>query len=315
MTPPSPSSGATIRATAGLRSEDAPQPLKAALWMIGAIVSFSSMAVAGRSLSSELDTFEIMTYRSFIGIAIVVGCGALWGTLGQIRTDRIGTHLVRNVFHFTGQNLWFYALTMIPLAQVFALEFSSPLWVTLCAPLFLKERLTLARLLCALSGFAGILIVARPAVDHFDPGLAAAALAAVGFAGSALFTKLLTHDQSITCILFWLTVMQAAFGLACAGFDGDIAVPSPALVPLVVLVGIAGLLAHMCLTKALTFAPASIVMPFDFLRLPVIAAVGMLLYGEPLDIWVLVGAIVIFGANYLNIWTEARGRRQSVTVS
>ena len=195
-----------------------------------------------------------------------------------------------------------------PLAQVFALEFSSPLWVALAAPFFLNERLTLIRAVSAILGFGGILIVARPSLTTFDPGLVAAALAAIGFAGSAIFTKMLTRDQSITCIMFWLTAMQAVFGLICAGYDGDIAVPSAAMWPWVFLVGCAGLLAHFCLTKALTIAPATIVIPFDFLRLPVIAAIGMLVYGEALDIFVLIGAIIIFGANYLNIWTEAKER-------
>jgi drug/metabolite transporter (DMT)-like permease len=302
--------GHSVRGTAADEADpDAPQPLRAALWMTGAIVSFSSMAVAGRSLARELDTFEIMTYRSFIGIAVVVACALAMGTLRQVRSDRLGLHLVRNLFHFSGQNLWFYAITMVPLAQVFALEFSSPLWVALAAPFFLNERLTATRFGCALLGFAGILIVARPFTGSLDPGLIAAALAAIGFAGSAIFTKILTRSQSITCILFWLTVMQAVFGTICAGWDGDVAWPSAPLIPFVILVGLAGLLAHFCLTKALTLAPATIVIPFDFLRLPVIAMIGMALYGEALDIWVLVGAAIIFGANYLNILTEAHNRR------
>jgi len=197
----------------------------------------------------------------------------------------------------------------LPLAQVIALEFSSPVWVALAAPFFLKERLTGVRMLAALLGFVGILIVARPEVTRLDPGIIAALLAAVGFAGSAVFTKMLTRDQSVTCIMFWLTGMQLVFGLICAGYDGDITVPSEPLWPWMVLVGLAGLLAHFCLTTALSLAPATIVIPFDFLRLPVIAILGMVLYGEALEIWVLVGAVVIFGANYINIWTESRGRR------
>jgi len=285
------------------------QPLKAALWMGGAIISFSAMTIGGRSLSAELDTFEIMLYRSIIGVIVVLSLAQIFRTTRQIQTDRLRLHLTRNLSHFAGQNLWFYAITVLPLAQVIALEFSSPLWVALAAPFFLNERLTAIRALSAVLGFIGILIVARPDFSSFDPGLLAAALAAVGFAGSAVCTKMLTRDQSITCIMFWLTSMQLVFGLICAGYDGDIAWPSAPLVPWMVLVGLSGLFAHFCLTKALTIAPATIVIPFDFLRLPVIATVAMLIYGEALEIWVLVGAVIIFGANYLNIWTEARSRR------
>jgi drug/metabolite transporter (DMT)-like permease len=278
--------------------------------MIGAIVAFSSMAVGGRSLSGELDTFEIMFYRSLIGFALVIAIASAGGTINQIRTDRLGLHFIRNLCHFFGQNLWFFAIATIPLAQVFALEFSSPLWVTLAAPLFLGERLTATKLFCALVGFGGIMVVARPDLSSLDPGLIAAALAAIGFAGSAIFTKMLTRDQSITCILFWLTGMQLVFGLVTAAGDGDLALPSAPLWPWVVLVAIAGLVGHLCLTKALTLAPATMVMPFDFLRLPVIAVIGMLAYGEPLNIYVLIGAAIIFGANYLNIWTDTKSRRK-----
>jgi len=280
--------------------------LKAGLWMSGAIVSFCAMAVAGRSLAVELDTFEMMLYRSVIGIALVLAVGGLLGRLGEITTRSLGLHAVRNVFHFTGQNLWFFSLTFIPLAQVFALEFTSPLWVALLAPLVLGERLTRTRAIAAAVGFAGILIVARPGFTEVNIGVLAAAASAIGFAGNILFTKRLTRTATITCILFWLTVMQAAMGLATAGWDGDIAWPSAAAWPWIAVIGVAGLLAHLCLTNALSVAPATVVVPFDFIRLPVIAVVGMLLYNEALDIFVFLGAAVIFVANYLNIWTESR---------
>jgi drug/metabolite transporter (DMT)-like permease len=280
--------------------------LKAALWMSGAIVSFSSMAIAGRAVSFELDTFELMLYRSLIGIALVLTLGTLSGTIRQVTTRSMHIHLIRNLSHFAGQNLWFFAITVIPLAQVFALEFTSPLWVTLLAPLVLGERLTRVRAMAASLGFIGILIVARPDPSNLSPGVVTAALAAVGFAGSALFTKLLTRTETITCILFWLTVMQAVFGLICAGYDGDIALPSATTAPWLLLIGCAGLLAHFCLTKALSVAPAVVVIPFDFARLPVIAIIGMVVYHEPLDMVVFLGAGLIFAANYLNILTESR---------
>ena len=101
--------------------------------------------------------------------------------------------------------------------------------------------------------------------------------------------------------MFWLVVIQAVFGLICAGYDGDIQAPSSVTMPWLILIGIGGLLAHVCITKALTIAPASTVMPFDFARLPLIAIVGALFYNEPLDALVVFGAVVIFAANYLNI--------------
>ncbi len=274
--------------------------------MTGAIASFTSMPVAGRSVSVAHDTFEIMLFRSIVGIAIV-GLFASWfGTLSQISARRFGLHLIRNISHFAGQNLWFYAITVIPLAQVFALEFTSPLWVIALATVFLGEKLNQARAIAAGVGFIGILIVARPDASNVDPNVIIAALAAIGFAGSAIATKILTRTDTITCILFWLTAMQAVFGLVMAGYDGQIALPTMQSLPWLVLISIAGLTAHFCLTKALILAPASVVMPIDFLRLPIVAIIGMIFYAEALDFWVLFGAALILAANFHLIRVEAR---------
>lgn len=280
--------------------------LKAALWMTGAIASFSFMAVAGRELAGQYDTFEIMLYRSLVGVIIVVAVTTLNKRWHEVRTNNIRQHFLRNIFHFTGQNLWFYAVAVIPLAQVFALEFTSPLWVVILAPLLLGEKMTRIRGLSAILGFFGILIVTRPNPETFEIGLLVAAIAAIFFALTILLTKRLTRSNSITCILFYLTAMQLVFGLITAGFDGDIALPTAASFPYLFLIGCAGLLAHFCLTTALSIAPATVVVPIDFARLPVIAIVAMVLYDEPLEVWVFVGALLIFAANYLNIWNETR---------
>jgi len=289
-------------------SSDPRAVLRAALWMLGAVVSFSSMAVAGRAVSFELDTFEIMMYRSVVGFVLVLAVARATGHARGITTRSPGLHLVRNLSHFTGQNLWFYAITMIPLAQVFALEFTSPLWVLVLSPLILGERMTRVRALAAVIGFTGILIVARPGPETINAGTLAAAGAALGFAGSILATKRLTRTETLTCILFWMTLTQIVFGLICAGLDGEIALPSAVSVPWLFVIGCAGLMAHVCLTTALSIAPATLITPVDFLRLPLIAVIGLMVYGEAIDAAVLIGAAVIFGANYVNLWHETRKR-------
>lgn len=281
-------------------------PLKAAAWMMGAVVSFTSMAVAGREMAHQLDTFEIMTYRSLLGIVVVLAVGKWAGNLGQITSQHLGLHAIRNISHFIGQNLWFYAVTIITLPQLFAFEFSVPLWVALFAPFFLSERLTAVRLGAAVTGFFGILIIARPDQLGLNPVFIAAAISALGFTGSAIATKLLTRTQTTTCILFWLVIMQAAFGLICAGYDGDIALPTAETLPWVILVGFAGLFAHFCITNALHIAPAIIVFPMDFVRLPLAAVIGITFYDEPVETLVFLGAAIIIGANFLNIRAEQR---------
>ena len=283
-----------------------PAPLRAGIWMTGAMLSFTLMAISGRSLADRLDTFEIMTYRSLIGIVIVLAVAFYARTWRQFSTQRLGLHLVRNLFHFAGQNLWFFALIYVPLSQMFVFEFSSPLWVAIFAPLILSERLTLTRFFAATIGFFGILVVVRPDFSNLPPELIAAALCAIGFAGATITTKLLTRTETITCILFWLVALQAMFGFIMAGYDGQIDVPQGTEWGWLTLIGVCGLCAHFCITSALQLAPATVVTPFEFLRLPMVSIVGVWLYSEGLEWQVFVGALVVLGANWMNIRAETR---------
>ena len=288
------------------------EPAKATVWMIGAMLSFSLMAVSGRELATSLNTLEIMLYRSIIGFLIVLVIGYFAKTLGEIKGNRLGLHLFRNFAHFSGQNLWFLAVAYIPFSQLFALEFSTPVWVALLAPLFLGEALTRQRGLAVIMGFAGVLIVARPDINQFDFAIVAAVACAICFAGSMMATKKLTSDQSITCILFWLTLMQLAMGLLATAFIGTITFPEGINITWIVIVGVGGLTAHFCITNALALAPAIIVVPLDFMRLPLISVIGFLAYGEAFELPILLGAVTIFIAIILNL--KAEKQRQSKQV-
>ena len=286
-------------------------PLKAAVWMMGSVTAFTAMAVAARQIQGTHDTFEIMAARSVVGLVLVSGFALATGRRAQITRQRLSGHLLRNIVHFTGQNLWLFALALIPLAQVFAIEFTSPLWVLLLAPLALGEALTRPRLVAAALGFAGILIVTRPWGLGIGWGVAAAAGSALCFATTSLLTKRLTRDEPVLAILFWLTLMQAVFGIVLAGADGSVHWPDAATAPWLVVIGMAGVGAHLSLTSALRLAPAAFVMPIDFLRLPLIAVVGAALYEEPLDPYVLLGGAVIFAGVVHNLRAELGRNRNT----
>jgi drug/metabolite transporter (DMT)-like permease len=274
--------------------------------MMGAVVSFVAMAVAGREIQVEMNTFELMLYRSAIGWAVV--CALLaQGPRGfaQVRSAHPLLHVKRNLFHYTGQNLWFFALAAIPLSQLVALEFTNPLWVAVLAPLLLHEPLTRPRLLAAAIGFLGVLIVAEPGVSPLEIGHAAALVAAVCFALNTIYTSRIMRFDSVLCVLFWMTLSQGAMSLLLS-LPGGIPLPSAATAPWLVVVGVTGLTAHYSLTSALGHAPASIVAPMEFIRLPVIALVGVWLYGEPLRLAVFVGAGLIIAGNLVNLRAEAR---------
>lgn len=297
-----------------MRAANSPA-IRAAFWMIGSILAFSAMAIAAKQIGPRHDSFEIMTVRSAVGFVLVLALAAATGRLHEITARNLGGHALRNIIHFTGQNLWFWALTMIPLAQLFAIEFTSPLWVVLLAALLLGERLTKLRLIAAALGFVGVLIVARPDMAQLNPGVLAAAASAFCFATTNVVTKKLTKGISILCILFWLTLMQFCFGLAAALADGVFHLPTAATLPWLCVIGLAGVTAHYCITAALKLAPASYVMPLDFLRLPLIAVVGAMIYAEPLDPYVILGAAVIFAGIWLNIRGEIRPKGHTAAIT
>jgi len=280
-------------------------PMRAFAWMLGAVASFSAMAVAGREIAVELNTFELMMYRSAIGFVIVGLLILKSGGFKQVKSNRLGLHLKRNVFHFTGQNLWFFGITVIPFSQLVALEFTSPIWVILLAPFFLGEAMTKPRIFAAITGFIGVLIVAQPGVITLGAGHAAGAAAAIFFALNVIYTRKISRFEGVLSVLFWMTLMQFAFGLILS-LPGGIPVPSADGMKWVIIVAIAGLTAHYCLTTALSLAPATTVAPMEFIRLPVITFIGMMLYDEPFIWAVAIGAVFILAGNFINIRAERR---------
>ncbi|GAB5467143.1 MAG: DMT family transporter [Rhodospirillales bacterium] len=277
----------------------------AALWMGGVLTSFLLMAVAVREASAGLSAIDLLFYRSLVALLIVVTlAGASKGGLGLLRTRRPGAQALRNVCLFVGQFGWIYAIAAIPLAQVFAIEFTTPLWVGLLAPLVLGEKLTGRRLIALLLGFLGILAVVRPGMVALSPGVLAILIGAIGFALGAIMTKRLTTTERPITVLFYMSLVQALISAPPSLLDP--VVPDATTALWVVAVALAGLSAHYCLVRALTLADAMTVAPMDFLRLPLVMVLAALLYGEALDPWILLGGGLILAGNYISL-RERRG--------
>lgn len=285
------------------------RPWLALLWMLGAMVSFVGMAVAGRAIQTEMNTFQLMAYRSAIGwILVLLAVLRLGEGLRPVQTRRPALHLQRNVIHYVGQNAWFYAVMLIPLGQLVALEMTNPIWVAILAPFLLGERMTRARAVSAALGFLGVLVVARPGLSPLGMGHASVLLAAVAFALTSIVTRRITYEDGALCVLFWMTLIQALMSGAICLFTG-LPLPSGGLVPWLIIAGFTGVSAHFCLTSALRAAPATVVAPMEFLRLPAMAFAGMLLYGEPLEWAVFAGGALIVAGILLNLFGESRDRR------
>ena len=266
--------------------------------MSGALASFMAMAISGRELSSELSTFQILFFRSFVGLLVIV---VLLQRMGwaRVRTSALGTHFTRNLAHFGGQYGWFTGLALIPLTEVFAIEFTMPIWTAILATLILGERMNRLRALAIALGFIGILVILRPGMASVSVGALAVLGAAFAYAFAHTLTKLLAGKDAPITILFYMTAIQLPLGLV-ASLPAWVW-PSAGAWPWVVLVGLTALSAHYCLTRAFQLADASVVIPLDFLRLPMIALIGLFFYGEPLEPWVMVGAAIVFVAIWLNL--------------
>lgn len=275
----------------------------AALWMTGALFSFMAMAVSGRELTAEYTTFQILFFRSVIGV-VLIGALVLKTGTGQLRTTRPGAHLVRNIAHFAGQYGWFYGLAWISLAEVIAIEFTTPVWTALLAWLLLGERLTLPRLLAVALGIAGLLLILRPGLGVLHPASLAVLAGAFGYALSYFQTKSLTRTDTPLCILFYMTLMQLPFGMVPALLDWK--APTVEALPWILVVGITAMSAHYCMARAFKLVDATVVVPMDFMRLPLIALVGYLFYQELIDWYVLAGAALMFSGNLINIRAEQR---------
>ena len=274
----------------------------AALWMGGAIVSFMVMAVGARELSSELGTFEILFVRSVIGLLVLA---LLLGRRGwhQLATASFGLHFVRNLAHFAGQFGWFYGFAFIPLAAVVAIEITTPIWTALFAAILLGERITAARCGAICLGFAGVLIILRPGLAVVDPAAMAVLLGAVGFGLSITLTKKLAARDAPVAIVFYMALIQLPLGLVPATFNW--VNPSPAHWPWLIAVGITALTAHYCMVRALAVADATVVIPMDCLRLPLISLLGLLLYNERIEWFLVAGAVLILAGNLVNVRAEA----------
>lgn len=280
--------------------------LVAALWMSDALLSFMAMAVGGRELSAQLSTFQILFFRSLVGLVVIslLLSRAGWG---QVAGRPFDLHLLRNLAHFGGQFGWFYGLAFIPLAEVFAIEFTVPIWTALWAALLLGERLSGPRLAALSLGIAGLLIILRPGSQSVHPAALAVLAGAAGYALAHTLTRRLALSDPPLVILFYMTVIQLPLGLLPALANWT--TPAPALWPWLLVVGLSALSAHYCMARALALAPATVVVPMDFLRLPLIAVVGALVYGERLEWAVLAGAAVMLLGNWINISAERRRAR------
>ena len=286
-----------------MKTEPRQRPYLATLWMAGAMIALSGMAVAGRELSSELNAFQISFTRSFICLFSLIVLLTIIG-FKKVKTKKIKLHIFRNTIHFGGQAGWLYGVALLPLAEVFAIEFTAPIWTAILATILLKEQLTIYRTASILAGFIGILIILRPGLQIIQPAALVVLFATICFASTYVFTRHMSSTESPLTIIFYMNLVQLLVGLASSMPDWNI--PSFELWPWALLIGLTGLASHFCFAHAFRYADAAVVTPLDFMRLPLIAFIGFSFYDEGWDFLILFGGTIIFAGNLLNIYSESR---------
>jgi drug/metabolite transporter (DMT)-like permease len=272
---------------------------QAAIWMAGWLLCTLALTVAGRELGQDIPVFVTMIFRSLIALVILTPLVLYYGNF-RSRLARLRLNIVRNIVHYSAQYAWFLALTLIPLAQVVSIEFTMPIWGALIAALFLGETLNRFKLMAIALGFLGILLIVKPGTSHIDAGHAVALLAAIGFAVSVALTKVITRTDSALTVIFLMFAIQTVIGAGPAWLTWKW--PEPHNWIWVAVVGLAGTFSHYCLSKAISLADMTIVMPMDFLRVPLTVLAGYWLYREGFDLYSIIGTLLILGANTINLF-------------
>ena len=285
--------------------------LRACFWMLGALASFTTMAIAARELTLGMSVVQALFFRSLICVIIlmpfaVIGGG---GMFRRVATKHPGLHLARNCIHYFGQLGWVYAISLLPLAAVFSIEFTVPIWTAILAAIFLGEGFTRWRVIGVLMGFIGILVIVRPGPEMLEAvestkGTLAMVGASVLYASVFVFTRHMAQTESPLTIIFWMNLIQLVIGVGPAIWFW--VTPEPDSLPWIFLIGLGGLCSHWCVAHAMRHADAAVVAPMDFIRLPLIAVIGYVFYSEPWNPFILIGGVIIFAGNMINLVGERR---------
>lgn len=284
-------------------------PIRGAIWMILGGISLLLLAIVIRHLQQKYHVLQMIFLRSVISFLLILPW-VVRQKRSELATGRLPLHIFRNAIHYLGNVGWFIGVTLVSLADLQALQFTEPLFAIVLAVIFLRERIGAHRWIATFVGFGGALIIIRPGFVEISPGTLAVLICALFYASSKIATKALADTEGPNTILFYMAVIFIPISAVPAFFVWTM--PSWDDLAPIVLLGVFGVAAHACIIRAFAAADASFVIPFDFLRLPIAAAFGFILYRERPEIWVWIGAAIIFVATYYITWREAQSAKRAV---
>ncbi|MEC7489633.1 MAG: DMT family transporter [Pseudomonadota bacterium] len=269
--------------------------LQGILWMLTSTASFSAMIIAVRFLSDTIPPFEQVFLRSVIGLAITLPTMVRVSSqvITTFKPNRLGRlYALRGLCTFTGVSAWFYAIAILPLAEAVSLHFTLPVFGLILSAVILREQVTKHRWMVVAIGLIGVLIILRPGIAVFNYVAFAVFLSALGYAGGDICTKLLAHTETSRMIVFNLNLWLVFLAAVPTALEWQ----TPALpdVPVILIMGVTGWAAHMCLAQAMKCADVSVIIPVEFVRLPITACAAYIFFAEVPGVWEMIGAGIIF---------------------
>lgn len=274
-------------------------------WMCTATLLSTAGGACVRQLAGEIPTMELVFFRNVVGLAILVPWIMKQG-FGALRTTRLPLYCLRVFFAYSAMVMLFFALSEMPIADVYALQYTIPLFTILLAVLILKQKADAYSWVATIIGFAGVLIVMRPGVIALTLAAVCALASACMSAGSNTTLKLLSRTEGAGII----TVYSNLLMLPCAAIPMIFVwvTPTAAQWPWIFGVALFSAVGGYCFTRAVGAADARVVQPFQFTRMIFATAIGYALFVELPDLWTWVGAAVIFGSTYAIAYREAKAR-------
>ena len=287
---------------------DLPAPVRAALWMVAASTAFAVMIILIRHLTASFDPLQVVFFRNVFGLIAMLPWLAGHG-LGALRTKRLGLHALRATIGLVSMICWFTALSLMPLAQATALSFTAPIFTSVLAVIFLGEVMRLRRWSATAVGLIGTLIILRPDGSSIEPAALLAIASALLGAASPIFVKIMARTESTGAIVTYMVLFLTPLSLVPALLVWQ--QPSFAEIGFAALLGLAGTLGHLCLTRALATADATVVVPFDYLRLPAVALIAWLAFSEVPALWTWIGGAIIAASSIYMTLREVKLKRQA----
>ncbi len=281
-------------------------PAAGIFWMCTATLISSISGGMVRELSGQIPTMELVFFRNVIALMVLVPIVRRQG-VGLPSRSQIPVYALRVLFAFGAMVLLFYALARMPIADVYALQYTIPLFTILLAVVVLKQHADIHSWGACLVGFIGTLIVMRPGIVEITLASAAALSTAFMHAGNNTAIKVLARKDNPEVITLWTNIGMLPLALIPTLFLWM--TPTLEQWPLVLGIGLVSSLGGYCFTRAVSSADARIVQPFQFSRMIFATAIGWIMFSELPDVWTWVGAAVIFAASYYVVYREGKARR------